>query len=45
MSEYAVKLRWDDDAAVWVAMCDEIPLAMDAAILLMPMVRRIKIPI
>jgi hypothetical protein len=29
MYEYAIKLTWDDEAAVWVAVNDEIPLAMD----------------
>lgn len=29
MNEYRVNLFWDDEANVWVATCDEIPLAME----------------
>ena len=29
MNEYKVDLFWDDEANVWVATCDEIPLAME----------------
>ena len=29
MNEYKVNLFWDDEANVWIATCDEIPLAME----------------
>lgn len=29
MEGYHIKLSWDDEAKVWMANCDEIPLAMD----------------
>ena len=29
MNEYKVNLFWDDEANVWVATCDEIPLALE----------------
>ena len=29
MEMYDVKLSWDDEAKVWLANCDEIPLAME----------------
>ena len=29
MEGYTVKLSWDDEAKVWLAICDEIPLAME----------------
>lgn len=29
MNEYKVNLFWDDEAKVWIATCDEIPLAME----------------
>lgn len=29
MERYDVKLSWDDEAKVWLANCDEIPLAME----------------
>ncbi len=29
MNEYKVDLFWDDEANVWVATCDEIPLALE----------------
>lgn len=29
MNEYKVNLFWDDEANVWVANCEEIPLAME----------------
>ena len=29
MNEYKVDLFWDDEANVWVANCEEIPLAME----------------
>jgi hypothetical protein len=30
MTEYTVLLTWDDEARVWVAVNDEIPLALEA---------------
>lgn len=29
MEGYNVKISWDDEAKVWTANCDEIPLAME----------------
>ena len=29
MEGYNIKLSWDDEAKVWLANCDEIPLAME----------------
>jgi hypothetical protein len=30
MTEYLVLLTWDDEARVWVAVNDEIPLALES---------------
>jgi hypothetical protein len=30
MNEYIVLLTWDDEARVWVAVNDEIPLALES---------------
>ena len=30
-AEYIVSLKWDDEANVWVAVCDDIPLALESA--------------
>ena len=30
MKEYTVLLTWDDEARVWVAECDGIPLALES---------------
>ena len=30
MSEYTVQLFWDDEAEVWIAINDEIPLALES---------------
>jgi hypothetical protein len=30
MKEYTVLLTWDNDARVWVAVNDEIPLALES---------------
>jgi hypothetical protein len=30
MNEYTVLLTWDDEARVWVAVNDEIPLALES---------------
>ena len=29
MNEYKVDFFWDDEAEVWIASCDEIPLALE----------------
>jgi predicted RNase H-like HicB family nuclease len=31
MSEYTIVLTWDDEAQVWVAINDEIPIALNSA--------------
>jgi len=31
MNEYAVSLDWDDEAAKWYAMNDDIPIALEDA--------------
>ena len=30
MSEYKINFSWDDEAGVWIAICDEIPLALES---------------
>ena len=30
MSEYTILLSWDDEAAVWLAINDEIPIAFES---------------
>ena len=30
MSEYKINFSWDDEAGVWIAVCDEIPLALES---------------
>ena len=30
-AEYIVSLTWDDEANVWIAVCDDIPLALESA--------------
>ena len=30
MSEYTIQLSWDDEAEVWLAINDEIPLALES---------------
>lgn len=30
MHEYIINFRWDDEAGVWTAICDEIPLALES---------------
>ena len=30
MTEYTIELSWDDEAAVWVAVNDEIPIALES---------------
>ena len=29
VGEYEVNISWDDEAQVWIACCDEIPLALE----------------
>ena len=28
--EYIIDFSWDDDAGIWVAVCDDIPLALES---------------
>jgi hypothetical protein len=28
--EFAIDFRWDEDAGVWTAICDAIPLALES---------------
>ena len=30
MNEYEILLTWDEEAGVWIAVCDEIPLTLEA---------------
>jgi hypothetical protein len=30
MSEYTIILSWDDEAAVWIAVNDDIPIALES---------------
>ena len=30
MAEYKINFAWDDDAGVWTAICDELPLALES---------------
>ena len=30
MKEYTINLFWDDEASVWCAICDEIPLSLES---------------
>ena len=30
MSEYTIQLLWDDEAEVWIAINDKIPLALES---------------
>ena len=29
MNEYKINFSWDDEGGVWIAICDEIPLALE----------------
>ena len=29
MNEYVVNFSWDEEAGVWIAICDDIPLAIE----------------
>ena len=39
---YKVEINWDEEASVWYAVCDEIPLAIGSNSLV-NLLRRIKI--
>ena len=30
MIEYTITMTWDGDAAVWYAVCDDIPIALES---------------
>jgi hypothetical protein len=30
MNEYTINFSWDDEAGVWIAICDDIPLALES---------------
>jgi len=30
MNDYRVNFSWDDEAGVWIAICDDIPLALES---------------
>ncbi|MCL2573969.1 MAG: DUF1902 domain-containing protein [Defluviitaleaceae bacterium] len=30
MTDYNIDVHWDDEAGVWYAVCDDIPLAMES---------------
>ena len=29
MNDYTIHFSWDEEAGVWIAICDEIPLALE----------------
>lgn len=31
MVEYTISMTWDNDAAVWYAVCDDIPVVLESA--------------
>ena len=31
MLEYTIAVTWDSDAAVWCAVCDDIPIALESS--------------
>ena len=31
MVEYTIAMTWDSDAAVWCAVCDDIPIALESS--------------
>ena len=31
MVEYTIVMTWDSDAAVWCAVCDDIPIALESS--------------
>ena len=30
MAEYKINFAWDDEAGVWTAVCDELPMAIES---------------
>jgi hypothetical protein len=30
MPEYTINMTWDSEAAVWCAVCDDIPIALES---------------
>ena len=30
MNDYIINFSWDDEAGVWIAICDDIPLALES---------------
>lgn len=30
MKEYVINMKWDDEARVWTAVCDDIPIALES---------------
>jgi len=30
MAEYIINFAWDDEAGVWTAICNELPLALES---------------
>jgi len=30
MKEYRIEFTWDEEAGVWIAVCDDIPLALES---------------
>jgi len=30
MKEYTVNMKWDNEASVWVGICDDIPIALES---------------
>ena len=31
MAEYHISMAWDNEAEVWFAVCDDIPIALESA--------------
>jgi hypothetical protein len=42
MNEYVIKLTWDDEARVWIAINDEIPIILESGSL-DALIERVKI--
>ena len=30
MAEYIINMKWDNEATVWYAICDDIPIALES---------------
>ena len=30
MEQYTITMTWDDETSVWVAVCDDIPIALES---------------